>query len=188
MQLRSFHDGLFQFAHMCVACIGLLLMPAPAAAQSLLEAWVFAQHRALIPIDQLKETTDGTLVPPDHPDIAKEGREVWSVLDKPNCIIRVEIASSGTATEFYLNNMSATRATVFKPDGSFLIGVMGDKPVQCRHRQSEKVCDHFTTLTSPDTRGYRAIEQALNHIYAKFCRHETPLREVPGARSVSSGR
>jgi hypothetical protein len=167
---------------MCAICTGLLLTPAPAAAQSLLEAWVFVHHRALIPIDQLTESADGTLVPPDHPDIASEGSEVWSVVDKPNCILRVENTSTGAVTEFYLNNMSATRATVLKADGSFLIGLMGQKPVHCQLRQSEKFCDHFTTLASIDTRGYRAIERALNHIYARFCRHEAPS---PGSRSDS---
>lgn len=187
MQLRPRLVGRSPFANLCAVGASLLLTSPPAAAQSLLEAWVFAQHRAAIPIDQLKETADGTLVPPDHSDAAKKGPEVWSVIDKPNCIIRVENASSGTIAEFYLNNMSAMRPTVLKSDGSFQIGLMGDKPVHCLHRQSEKICDHFTTLTSSNTHGYRAIERALNHIYARFCRHETPSREVPGARSAFPG-
>lgn len=184
MQLRSILVGRFLFASKYAVCASLLVLSsAPAGAQSLLEAWVFAHHRALVPLEQLKESTDGTLVPPGHPDIASEGTEVWSVIDKPNCIIRAENASSGSITEFYLNNMSAIRPTVLKSDGSFQIGLMGDKPVQCRHRQSEKLCDHFTTLVSADSRGYRAIERALDHIYATFCRHETPSPKNPGART-----
>jgi hypothetical protein len=184
MQLRPLIAGRFLLANICAVSASLPLTSPPAAAQSLLEAWVFAQHRAAIPIEQLKESADGTLVPPDHSNTAREGSEVWSVIDKPNCIIRVENASAGTVAEFYLNNMSATRPTVLKPDGSFQIGLMGDKPVHCMHRQSEKRCDHFTTLASSDATGYRAIEKALNHIYAEFCRHETPPRKIPGSRSA----
>ena len=171
MQLRPIHVGRFLFTSTFTLCATLSLMAAPAAAQSLLEAWVFIHSRALIPFEQLKETADGTLVAPDHPSIEKGGTEVWSVVDKSNCIIRVENTASGVAAEFYLNNMSAKRATVFKSDGNFLIGLMGDKPIQCQHQQSEKFCTHFITLTSADTGGYRAIERTLNHIYAKFCRH-----------------
>ena len=195
MQLRPTLVGRFLFGRLLFAstftlCAGLSLMSAPAAAQTLLETWVFVHSRALIPLDQLKEAADGTLVAPDHPGIAKDGTEVWSVLDQSNCIIRLENTSSGTAAEFYLNNMSATRATVFKSDGNFLIGLMGDKPIQCRHRQSEKLCDRFMTLTSVDTGGYRAMERALNHIYAKFCRHgaRQPDLKSPGTANPKSVR
>ncbi|HWV80665.1 MAG TPA: hypothetical protein VNZ50_04505 [Hyphomicrobiaceae bacterium] len=183
MPLRSILGGRSLSAGMCAACTGLLLTPTPTAAQSLLEAWVFVHHGALIPLDQLKESADGTLVPPVHSGSAREGSEVWSVIDKRNCIVRVENTSSGAATEFYLNNMSATRPTVLKPDGSFQVGLMGEKPVHCQLRQSEKLCDHFTTVASIDTGGYRAIERALNHIYAKFCRYEAPSPRIPGSRS-----
>lgn len=172
MQLRPILVPRLLFVSMLAIGANLLLTPAPAQAQSLLETWVFAHHRALIPIDQLKESADGTLVPPDHPASAGEGTEVWSVVDKPNCIIRVKNTSSGAVTEYYLNNMSATRPTVIKSDGSFQIGLMGDKPVHCQHRQSEAICGHLMTLASVDSSGYRAIERALNHIYARFCRHE----------------
>jgi len=183
MQWRSILVSAFRSANICAVWASLLLMPAPAAAQSLLEAWVFAHHRALIPIEQLKESGDGTIVAPEDPDIAKEGTEVWSIIDKPNCIIRVEHSSSGSVTEFYLNNMSATRPTLLRSDGSFQIGLMGDKPVHCRHTQSEKLCEHFTTLPSSDANGYRAIEKALNHIYAKYCRYETPPPNIPRSHS-----
>jgi hypothetical protein len=183
MRLRSTLVAQSLFANICALGACLLLAPATAKAQSLLESWAFVHHRALIPIDELKESADGTLVTPDHPGVAKEDAEVWTVIDKPGCIIRAENTSSGAVTEFYLNNMSSTRATVLKADGSFLIGVMGDKPVQCRHLQSEKLCDHFTTLTSSDSRGYRAIERTLNHIYGTFCRRETPSPTAPGMRT-----
>lgn len=150
-------------------CACLLLTPSTIAAQSLLKAWVFAHHRGLIPIDQLKEAGDGTLVPPDHPEIMKEGSEVWSVIDKRNCVLRVEYAASKPTTDYYLNNISPTRPTIFKADGGYQIGLMGDKPVHCRQAQSGQLCEYFTTLVSADNDGYRAIKHALNHIYERFC-------------------
>ncbi len=171
MQSRSHFPRLFSASCAIGAC--LLLVPTAAGAQSLLEAWVFAQHRALIPIDELKETSDGTLVPPDHPEIARDGMEIWSVLNKRDCVIRRENPQSGTTTEYYLNNMSAIRPTIFKADGSFQIGLIGDKPVHCQYQKSEKHCEHFATIVSSDRKGYRAIDKALNHIYANFCRRES---------------
>ena len=155
-------------------CACLLLTPGTAAAQSLLETWVFAHHHGLIPIDQLKETSDGTLVTPDHPKIMKEGSEVWSVIDKRNCVIRVEYSASKPTTDYYLNNISVTRPTIFKAAGGYQIGLMGEKPVHCRHSQSGELCEHFTTLDATDRNGYRAIKYALNHIYGRLCSGDKP--------------
>lgn len=154
----------------CAVCISLLLAPATAAAQSLLEAWAFADYRGIISLGELQTAADGSLTLPDTKAQSRESAETWIVIDASKCVLRKTLPS-GDATEYYLNNISATRPTMYRSDDIFQVGLMGNEPIRCRFSDSDKQCDHFFRLEFTGSDRYRAGVKALDHIYAHFCRY-----------------
>jgi len=142
---------------------------ATSAEQSLLEAWAFAYYRGAISIERFHTAADGALMPPADPEMNKE-TDSWFVIDKPNCII-LGRSSMRTATEYYLNNISGNRPTIYKSDDTFHIGLMGDEPIRCQIEKSNKQCDYFFTLPVVGADRYRAVIDALDRIYTSFCRY-----------------
>jgi hypothetical protein len=165
MQSRS-----ISFVAIGAICSILLLAPATAAAQSLLEAWAFAHYRATIPLAKFQAAGDRALVPPDDAALLVGGAETWTVVDSRRCVLRSS-RPSGEATEYYLNNISQSRPTIYRSDDTFEIGFMGDEPIRCRMSNSGKQCDYFFPLEFTSTVRYRAAVEALNHIYANFCKY-----------------
>jgi hypothetical protein len=135
-----------------------------------LEAWAFAHYHANIPLGKFQAAADGTLVPPDDSADVMGGAETWIVVDRHNCVLRSN-RPTGEATEYYLNNISQSRPTIYRSDDTFQIGLMGNEPIRCRMSDSSKQCDYFFPLEFTGTDRYRAAVKALNHIYANFCKY-----------------
>ena len=151
-------------------CAIFLSNPAPAAERSLLQAWAFAHYRGAIPFERLQTDAHGAITPPSNAENSGEETNYWTVIDDPNFILRSG-TSSITATDYYLNNISRIRPTVYKSDGTFHIGLMGDQPIRCQIENSNKQCDHFFILRVEGADRYHAVIQALDGIYANFCKY-----------------
>lgn len=115
--------------HLGIGAICAILLPPPtiAVAQSLLEAWALAHYHEAIPIERFQAAAEA---PPEDPAISKVEAGVWLIIDEPNCILRSN-HPSGTAIEYYLNNILESHPTIHRSDGTFQIDLMGETPILC---------------------------------------------------------
>jgi hypothetical protein len=152
------------------------IVAGPVHAQTLLETFVFMHNSGWIDIDDLKESADGKLLEPPSRFISKGSPNVWSVVDRDNCILRNDTPGLQLSTTFYLNHVIPGSRTSMPRQNVYRLTMYGDKAIVCTSERGVTDCEQKLEIDAINDYVLLRFRKAIDFVFTKYCKFAQPAK------------
>jgi hypothetical protein len=134
------------------------------------------QNNGWIDIDDLKETPEGKLIEPPSRYISKDSPNVWSVVDRDNCILRNDTPGLQLSTTYYLNHVVPGSRAYMPRKNVYRLTMYGDKTIACTTERGATDCQRELVVDAINDYTLLRFRKAIDFIFARYCKYAQPAK------------